>query len=58
MERTKCKTCKHYENFFNSCNLYYKEVYLGEGEFDIQSVSIKNINKSECKYEKSRKVKL
>lgn len=52
MNIQKCKTCKRYESFFGSCNLYYKEVYLGEGDFDIQPVSIENVDESECEYEK------
>lgn len=52
MNIQKCKTCKHYESFFGSCNLYYKEVYLGEGDFDIRPVSVENIDESECEYRK------
>lgn len=51
MERDKCITCKHYDSFFDSCTLYYEEVYVGEGDFDVMPVSIRNINKSECEYE-------
>ena len=51
MKINKCKSCKHYDLFFNSCDLYYSEVYLGEGDFDLQPVSIKSISKSECEYE-------
>ena len=51
MERDKCITCKHYDSFFDSCTLYYEEVDVGEGEFDVMPVSIRNINKSECEYE-------
>lgn len=51
MKRDKCITCIHYEPFFNSCNLYQEEVYLGEGDFNVMPVSIKNVNKSECEYE-------
>ena len=51
MERDKCITCKHYDSFFDSCTLYYEEVYIGEGDFDVMPVSIRNINKSECEYE-------
>ena len=50
MKLDKCKNCKYYDSFFNSCDLYYKEVYLDEGDFEIQPVSIKSISKSECKY--------
>jgi len=48
---SKCKTCKNYDFFFGACNLYEKEIYLGEGEFNTQPVSIKNISKSECEYQ-------
>lgn len=51
MKRNKCITCKHYNSFFGSCDLYYEEIYLGEGDFDVHPVSIKSVNKSECKYE-------
>lgn len=51
MNRNKCVTCKHYCSFFNSCNLYYEEIYMGEGDFDVQPVSVRNVNKSECEYE-------
>lgn len=51
MKRDKCISCKYYEPFFNSCNLYQEEVYLGEGDFDVMPVDIKNVSKSECEYE-------
>ena len=51
MKRDKCISCKHYEPFFSSCNLYQEEVYLGEGDFDVMPVSIKDVSKSECEYE-------
>lgn len=50
MKIDKCKNCEHYNYFLNSCNLYYQEVYLGEGDWDTQHVRISEINKSECKY--------
>lgn len=50
----KCINCKHYDSFFGSCDLYYEEVYMNEGDFDIRSVSIRNVNKSECQYELKR----
>lgn len=50
MKRDKCISCKHYEPFFNSCHLYVGEVYLGEGDYDIRPVDIKNISKVECNY--------
>ena len=50
MNEKKCKTCAFYDSFFNSCNLYSDEVYLGEGDFNVIPVKIKNINKSECNY--------
>lgn len=51
MTKDKCKYCKHYDSFFDSCKLYVKDVYLGEGEWDIQPVRIKNIEESECGFE-------
>ena len=51
MNLDKCRNCKHYDTFFNSCSLYYEEQYVGEGDFDIRPVSIRNVNKSECEYE-------
>lgn len=51
MKIDKCRSCKHHDSFFNSCNLYHSEVYFGEGDFDLQPVSIKSISKSECEYE-------
>lgn len=51
MNIDKCISCKHYEPFFNSCNLYQEEVYLGEGDFDVMSVSIKDVSRLECEYE-------
>jgi hypothetical protein len=54
MDVTKCRTCKNFDTFFYSCNLYEREVYLGEGEVDFQHVSIRSISKSECEYEQIR----
>ena len=51
MKIDKCKNRKHYNSFFNSCDLYYEEVYIGEGDFEVHPVSIKSISKSECKQE-------
>ena len=51
MNIDKCISFKHYEPFFSSCNLYDEEVYIGEGNFEIRPVSIRSVNKSECKYE-------
>ena len=51
MNTDKCVSCKHYNSFFYSCDLYYEERYIGEGDFDILPVSTKNISKSECEYE-------
>lgn len=51
MKITKCRTCKYYDNFFGSCKLYYTDVYLGEGSYDILPVPIREISKSECEYE-------
>ena len=52
MNIEKCRTCKHFEPFFYSCNLYEREVYMGEGDFDLQPVGINEIEEDECKYEK------
>ena len=51
MNIEKCISCKHYEPFLNGCYLYQKEVYLGEGDFDVTLVSIKSVTKKECEYE-------
>lgn len=51
MKKDKCITCKHYDSFFGSCDLCQEEVYLGEGDFNVIPVSIRNIDKSECEYE-------
>ena len=51
MNIEKCISCKHYEPFLNGCYLYQKEVYLGEGDFDVTLVSIKSVTKEECEYE-------
>lgn len=51
MNENKCKKCKNYDNFFNSCKLYFEEVYIGEGDFDIMPTPIKNVSNRECKYE-------
>lgn len=50
MNISKCKTCKHYEPFFSSCNLYCETIYIGEGEFEERPVSIRVINVKECNY--------
>lgn len=50
MDINKCKSCVFYEPFFNSCHLCVGEVYLGEGDYDIKPVNIKNISKVECNY--------
>lgn len=50
-EIEKCRTCKHYDSFFDSCNLYVKDVYLGEGDWDEQFIRIKEVEESECEYE-------
>ena len=54
MNIDKCRTCKHFKNFFGSCNLYVKDVYLGEGEWDIQHVRIKYVDENECEYESNK----
>ena len=51
MNIEKCSTCKNYDSFFGSCELFLKEVYLGEGDWDVLPVSIKNIKEKECEYE-------
>lgn len=52
MNIKKCKTCTLYDSFFNSCYLYFDEIYLGDGMFDLRPVNIKKISKSECQYTK------
>ena len=52
MNINKCKTCVFYEPFFNSCSLYSEEVYLGEGDFDVMPVSIKEVSWLDCEYTK------
>lgn len=54
MNIEKCRTCKRFEPFFYSCNLYEREVYMGEGDFDLQPVSIKEVDEIECEYEKQQ----
>ena len=55
MKIYKCMTCKHYNSFFCSCDLYYEEKYIGEGDFDIKPVSIKSVSELECEYEVENK---
>lgn len=58
MKRDKCISCKYYEPFFNSCNLYQEEVYLGEGDFDVMPVSIRNCaNDTNCYFKESARAK-
>ena len=52
MNINRCKSCTFYDKFFNSCLLYLDEVYLGEGDFNIVPVNIKNVSESECEYTK------
>ncbi len=54
MDIHKCITCKHYCLLFNSCNLYYKGLYVGQEDFDIRPISIRDIEESECEYEVKR----
>jgi hypothetical protein len=54
MRISKCKTCKNYNKFYNSCDLYFDEVYLGEGDYDIVPVSIRRITTKDCQYEKEK----
>lgn len=54
MKIDKCKNCKNYNSFFNACELYYEEVYLGEGDFEIRPVSIRSVSELECEYEVER----
>lgn len=51
MDFSKCRTCKHYDLFFDACELYTEEIYLGEGDYDNKPVRIKNISEDECEYE-------
>ena len=46
--RTCCQNCTHYNSFFGSCNIYYEEVYIGEGEYDIRPVRVERISEAEC----------
>ena len=50
--RTCCQDCVYYDSFFGSCNLYYEEVYIGEGEFQERPVRVERISESECEYTK------
>ena len=49
--RNCCKNCVHYDSFFGSCNLYYEEVYIEEGEFQEQPVRVERISEAECECE-------
>ena len=53
MKINQCKNCKHYNPFFDSCDIYHEEVYLDEGDFEVRPVSIKSVRKLklECEYE-------
>ena len=51
MKRDRCISCKHYEPFFSSCDLYDEEVYTGEGNFEVRPVSIRTVGWLECEYE-------
>ena len=55
MNIEKCISCEHYEPFLNGCNLYQKEVYLGEGDFFFTLSSIKSISKKECEFQQIAK---
>ena len=50
--RTCCQDCVYYDSFFGSCNLYYEEVYIGEGEYQERPVRVERISESECEYTK------
>ena len=52
MNINKCKSCILYNQSFNTCCLYFDEIYLGDGMFDIRPVNIKKISELECKYTK------
>jgi len=54
MNIDKCKTCKNFDSFFYSCNLYSKEIYLDEGELNLVPINIKEVKKNECKYENKK----
>lgn len=51
MDIERCRSCKHFDNFFAACNLYVKDIYLGDGDFDEQPVNVCEITKAECEYE-------
>ena len=55
--RTCCHDCVYYDSFFGSCDLYYEEVYIGEGEFQERPVRVERISESECEYTKINKEK-
>lgn len=57
MNINKCKSCEYYELFFSSCTLYDEEVYIGDGDFEVRPISIRNIKKSECKYKKRQAIR-
>ena len=52
MNINKCKSCVFYDPFFGSCHLYFDEVYLGEGDFNVVPVNIKNVSELEGEYTK------
>ena len=47
MDISKCKTCKHYDSFFDTCDLYIEEIYIDDGDFDLKPISIKYIDESD-----------
>lgn len=51
MKIDKCKTCEHYNSFFDACGLYYQDVYLGEDDWEVHPVRIRSISKLACEYE-------
>lgn len=56
MNINKCKSCEYYEPFFRGCKLYDEEVYMGEGDFEVFPVSVKEVSKVECNYKKRKRV--
>ena len=55
MDIKTCKNCQHYDSFFGTCDLYYEEIYVGDGDFEERPMSIRNINGAECEYKQKDK---
>ena len=55
--RTCCQDCVYYDSFFGSCNLYYEEVEIEEGELQERPVRGERMSEGECEYTKINKEK-